>query len=1033
VTYGPTEAAVLACAYRVPSAGAVEGHRIGTPLGNVRVYVCDAAGSAQPEGVPGELWIGGAGVARGYGGRPELTAEKFVPDAFGGVPGARAYRSGDRVRWRAEGELEFLGRTDAQVKVRGFRIEPGEVEAALGGHPGVREAAVAVREEGDERRLVGYVAAAEGAEVDAGEVRAWLKGRLPEYMVPSVVVALEELPRTPTGKVDRRALPAPESWAGTVYVAPHGEVEERLAAIWAEVLKTERVGAHDDFFALGGHSLLATRVTSRVREAFGIELPLQVLFEAPTVAGLAARLAAPPPEWEGGAPTPPGAPSVPSTPSSPGPTPPAPPAPPADGIRRVPRDPDGALPLSFAQQRLWFIDRLEPGSPAYNMPFPLRLRGALDARALRRALSEIVRRHEALRTVFGESEGQGVQIIRPARPVSLPVVDLRALPAEARERRVRELARADSLRPFDLRRGPLLRTALLRAGDDDWALLLNVHHIVSDGWSTGILVGEFSALYGAFSRGEASPLPEPPVQYADFAVWQREWLAGPRMEAQLAFWREKLKGAPSTLDLPTDHPRPAAPGTGAGRAGFHFGEATAHALRALCAREGVTPFMGLLAAWQLLLARYAGTDDVSVGTGIAGRNRLELEGVVGFFVNTLVLRTRLSWNPRGRELLSRVKATTLGAYSHQDVPFERLVEELAPERSLAYAPLFQAMFTFQNLEEGELELGGLHLEPLTSEGGAAKFDLSLTAGETGTTIGGALTYRADLFEPATVERMLEHFRVLLDGLAADPRRPVFALPLMDATERARVLEAAHGPARAYPRHLPVHALFERQAARTPHAVAAVFDGGSLTYAELDRRAADLAHDLLLRRLEPETRIGVFLERGPEWLAAMLGVLKAGAVYVPLDPSHPAERVRWVLEDSGASLLLTAGGLRGRVPEFGGEMVVVDGETPLPPAPSPARGEGENGNDTSQVEGQEALPQNCGRVAALRPPGGGLPADASPAFDEPDAVPPSPLAGEGPGEGGPVDPDSLAYVIYTSGSTGTPKGVLTTHGGAANYL
>ncbi|HEU0076861.1 MAG TPA: condensation domain-containing protein, partial [Longimicrobiaceae bacterium] len=541
---------------------------------------------------------------------------------------------------------------------------------------------------------------------------------------------------------------------------------------------------------------------------------------------------------------------------------------------------------------------------------------------------------------------------------------------------------------FDLRRGPLLRAALLRAGDAEWALLLTVHHIVSDGWSTGILVGEFSALYGAFARGEPSPLPEPRVQYADFAAWQRAWLAGERLEAQLAYWRERLAGAPPALDLPTDRPRPAVPGTRGETRGFAFSAEASRAIRELCRREGVTPFMALLAAWQLLLARYAGAEDVSVGTAIAGRNRLELEGVVGFFVNTLVLRAELGGRPTVREALRRVREATLGAFAHQDVPFERLVEELAPERSLRQAPLFQVMFSFQNVDAGALELGELEWAPLAWSGEAAKFDLSLTAREEGGRFGGFVTFRTELFAGETVERMLEHFATLAAALAEDPERPVAALPLMDAAERARVLEAAAGPARAYPRHLPVHALFERQAARTPDVVAVSYDGGSLAYAELNRLADHLAYDLLRRRLAPETRVGVFLERGPEWLVSLLAVLKAGAVYVPLDPAHPAERLRYVLEDSGASLLLTAEGLRGRVPEFGGEIVSLDTS---------------EGGD--RQHGDSPLPER-GRVASLSEPGGGLPE---------------------------VAPESLAYVIYTSGSTGQPKGVLTTHGGAANYL
>ncbi|MET0396874.1 MAG: amino acid adenylation domain-containing protein, partial [Longimicrobiaceae bacterium] len=917
--YGPSETTVFAACFPVPAGFGGPSLPIGRPVGDRRVYLLDRHFGPAPLGAAGELCIGGPGVARGYLGRPGLTADRFVPDPFG-EPGARLYRSGDRARWRADGRLEFLGRADFQVKIRGFRVEPGEVEAVLASHPAVREAAVTVHERAPgDRRLAGYVTAAEGAAPTPAELRAWLGERMPEHMVPGTIVVLDALPLTPHGKLDRRALPVPDAADdGEAYAAPRTPAEETLAGIWADVLGAERVGVHADFFALGGHSLLATRVTSRIRESFGVEMPVRALFESPTVAALAPRVEAALRAGTGA----------------------AEPAPP---IAPVPRD--GALPLSFAQQRLWLIDRMEPGSAAYNIPTPLRLRGALDARALRRALAEIVRRHEALRTVFAEADGEPVQTVRPAGPVALPVVELGGLPAGARERELRRLADAEGGRPFDLRRGPLLRAALLRAGDAEWALLLNVHHIVSDGWSTGILVGEFSALYGAFARGEPSPLPEPRVQYADFAAWQRAWLSGERLEAQLAFWREKLKGAPPALDLPTDGPRPAVPGVRGATLGFALTAEASAAVRALCRREGVTPFMALLAAWQLLLARYAATDDVSVGTAIAGRNRVELEGLVGFFVNTLVLRAELGGRPTVREVLRRVREATLGAFAHQDVPFERLVEELAPERSLRQAPLFQVMFSFQNVDAGSLELGALELAPLAWSGEAAKFDLSLTAREDGGRFGGFVTFRTDLFAPATVERMLEHFATLAAALADDPARLVAALPLMDAAERARVLEAAHGPTRAYPRHLSIHALFERQAARTPGAVAAVFDGGSWTYAELDRRAADLAHELVRRRLAPETRIGVFLERGPEWLAAMLAVLKAGAVYVPLDPSHPAERTRWVLEDSGASLLLTSGELRGRVPEFGGEIVVCDG-TPLPPTPSPARGEGENGNDAS---------------------------------------------------------------------------------------
>ncbi|HEU0078355.1 MAG TPA: condensation domain-containing protein, partial [Longimicrobiaceae bacterium] len=587
----------------------------------------------------------------------------------------------------------------------------------------------------------------------------------------------------------------PDASGGGEYVAPRGEVEERLAAIWASVLGVERVGIHDDFFALGGHSLLATRVTSRIAEETGTELPLRALFEAPTVAGLAERLTAAL------------APAAAAAPDAVSPTN-ATDASPAESaerklqlrrmlaeragrrkrqeeIRPVARD--RPLPLSFAQQRLWFIDRMEPGHPAYNMPFPLRLRGAMDVPALRRALSEIVRRHEVLRTVFALEGGEPVQVIRPARPVAVPILDLHGLPRDARDAELNRLADEDAVHPFRLERGPLFRVTLVRVADAEWGMLLTVHHIVADGWSTAALVRELSALYDAFRHGRPSPLPEPRVQYADFAAWQRGWLAGGRLEEQLAWWREALEGAPPALDLPTDHPRPAVPAIRGDRVIRMFPVETSAALRRLALREGVTPFMLLLAGFQLLLARYAGTDDVSVGTGTAGRTRVEVEGLIGFFVNTLVLRTSLAGDPTGRELLRRVRETTLGAFAHQDVPFEKLVEELAPERSLQHTPLFQVMFNFQNLEESTLDIGGGAVAPLRWSGEAAKFDLSLTAREERGRFGAFVTFRADLFAPETVERMLEHFATLAGALAGDPERPAATLPLMEEGERRQLL------------------------------------------------------------------------------------------------------------------------------------------------------------------------------------------------------------------------------------------------------
>ncbi|HEU0078022.1 MAG TPA: amino acid adenylation domain-containing protein, partial [Longimicrobiaceae bacterium] len=606
--YGPTEDTTYSTYSRVEKGAAQV--LVGRPLANTQAYVLDWDLELVPVGVFGELYLSGDGIARGYARRPELTAERFVPSPYGGA-GARMYRSGDRVRWLATGELEYLGRMDSQVKVRGFRIELEEIEAALERHDRVHRAVAVVREdEPGDRRIVAYVVPVD-ERVSPVELRAHLGGQVPEYMVPSVFVSLSTLPLTTSGKVDRRALPAPESSGAT---GKHGEpstpTEEVLAAIYADVLRVERVGAGDDFFELGGHSLLATRVVSRVRQAFGVELPLRALFEAPTVAGLAGRIDLLRAGGRGM--------QVPP-------------------LVALPRD-GSALPLSFAQRRLWFIDQLEPGSVVYNIPYALRLRGRFDPAVLERAVTEIVRRHETLRTVFSTVDGEPVQVVREAAPVTLPVADLRSLPAEPREAEVRRLAWEEAVRPFDLAAGPLLRVSAVRLDEAEWGVLFTMHHIVSDGWSIGVLIREVSALYGASTDEREAQLPELPVQYADFASWQRGRLTGETLEAELGYWREKLAGASPLLELPTDRARPQVQSPRGASVGVHLPADVSAGLRALSQREGATAFMTLLAAWQLLLSRYSGQEDVSVGTPIAGRTRLETEPLIGFFVNTLVLR-----------------------------------------------------------------------------------------------------------------------------------------------------------------------------------------------------------------------------------------------------------------------------------------------------------------------------------------------------------------------------------------------------------
>ncbi|RPH56883.1 amino acid adenylation domain-containing protein, partial [bacterium] len=694
--YGPTEASVEVSVWPCVPEPPRSVVPIGRPIANSRLYVVDRDLRPQPPGVPGELLLGGVGLARGYLGRPDLTAAAFVPDAFGPEPGGRLYRTGDLVRHLPDGDVEFLGRIDHQVKLRGFRIELGEIEAVLTRHPSFHECVVLAREDTPGTSfLAAYVTGSPDAPPQPEELRAFLGARLPEYMVPPAFVVLDALPLNPNGKVDRKALPAPERAGGEAEgrVAPGDLVEELLAGIWAEVLGIERVGVGSNFFELGGQSLLATQVVSRIRGVLGVNLPPRTLFEAPTVTELARAVREARCEE-------------------------IPPAPP---VTPVPRE--SALPLSFAQQRLWLVDQLAPDSPAYSMPAAVRLHGELPAGVLERVFAEIVRRHETLRTTFASHEDGPVQAIAPEPRPQLPLVDLSGLPDDEREARARRLAREEARRPFDLQRGPLLRLTLVRLGEQDHLLLLTMHHIVSDGWSVGVFIREMTALFAAFSRGLPSPLPELPVQYADFAVWQRTWLQGEALEGQLAFWKNQLAEAPRTLELPTDRPRPAVQTFRGATRLTVLPPQLSDRVRELCRREGATPFMVLLAAWAVLLGRHAGQERVPVGTPIAGRNRQEIEGLIGFFVNTLVLPVELSGSPGFTGLVGRVRQTALDALAHQDLPFERLVEELAPERDLSRSPLFQVLFALQNAPAASLELPGLTLSALEVDGGIAKVDL----------------------------------------------------------------------------------------------------------------------------------------------------------------------------------------------------------------------------------------------------------------------------------------------------------------------
>jgi amino acid adenylation domain-containing protein len=922
---------------------------IGRKIPDLQVYLLDSHLQPLPIGVPGELYIGGAGLARGYLNRPELTAEKFIRNPFSDEPGSRLYKTGDLARYLDDGNIEFLGRIDHQVKIRGFRIELGEIEAALNQHPAVLETVLLAREDTlDNKRLVAYIVPGSGQTPTISELRSFLKARLPDYMVPSAFVFLDALPLTPNGKIDRRALPAPDTsrpLGEKGYVAPQTAVEEMLAGIWTDVLEVKQVSIHDNFFDLGGHSLLATQLISRLRDTFGVEFPLRGLFESPTVASLSERLEALRRTEQGLV------------------------APPLLPVSR-----EGEMLLSFAQARLWFLEQLEPGSWAYNIPSAVHLTGSLDVAALKQSLNEIVLRHEALRTTFAMVSGEPIQVIAPALALSVPLVDMRDLPEAQQEASVKRLATESAQQPFDLAMGPLLRAKLLHLGEAEYVLLLTMHHIVSDGWSMGVLIRELAALYEAFSTGKPSPLPQLPIQYADFAHWQRQWLQGEVLAAQLSYWQQQLAGAQTVLELPTDRPRPAVQTFRGATEFLALAEPLSQKLKTLSQRSGVTLFMTLLAAFQTLLYRYTGQEDICIGSPIANRNRSETEELIGFFVNTLVLRTDMSENPSFQELLGRVREVTLGAYAHQDLPFEQLVEALQPERNLSHHPLFQVMFVLQNAPMSALELPSLTISSREMESSTAKFDLDLSMEDTEQGLRGSLEYNTDLFDAGTISRMLEHFQTLLEGIVAEPDQRLSDLPLLTQPERQQLLLEWNNTQVAYPKDVCIHQLFEAQVERTPDGVAVLFEDEQLTYRELNRRANQVAHHLRSLDVAPDSLVGICVERSLKMIVGLLGILKAGGAYVPLDPDYPSERLAYMLNDSQMPVLVTTEKLSAALPEHQARVVCLDKDWGINSADS----------------------------------------DVAPVSS--------------------VKDENLAYVIYTSGSTGKPKGVAIAHRSLVNaYL
>jgi amino acid adenylation domain-containing protein len=948
--YGPTETTIWSSLSMLERP--CENVSIGRPIHNTEIYVLDSDCLLLPTGVTGELYIGGEGVARGYLNRPDLTAEKFIPNPFG-PSSSRLYRTGDLGRCLTDGNIEFIGRLDNQVKIRGYRIELGEVEAVLSGHSSVKQAVVVAREEATgasaveaDKRLVAYVILEEGHTLSENELIGYAKEKLPNYMVPSAFMFLESLPLTPNGKIDWRALPAPDSIPPQTVesIAARTPIEEIIHGVWQQILKRSRVGIYQNFFELGGHSLLATQMIARLREAFQMEVALRAVFDGPTIAELASFIA--------------GELGVKARPP----------------LKPIPRLPDDdAAELSFAQERLWFLTELQRNHSAYNISLAVRITGALDVGALKQSLGVIIGRHDALRTTFPTIDGRAVQLVGANLAGSVSVVDLLDIPPAEREQQAIKLGMEFVRRPFDLTRGPLFRIALFRLADAEHVLVFAVHHIVFDARSSEIFLGELVDFYKAALTGTLPKIDKPPIQYRDYAAWQRTLLQGETVERLVKFWLEHLDGSPQLLRLPTDRRRPS---TKTHRGACHswiLSTEIVEGVRRLSRNENATPFMTLLAAFNVLLYRYSGQDDIIIGTPVSNRHAAETEEMIGLFVNTLALRTRLSGDPSFLQLLSRVRETALSAYAHQDLPLEQLLHHLRLERDLAYTPLFQVMFQYETKPAQDLAIPGLLIRRVEVENGSSKFDLTLSMIDSGDEVRAVFEYDTDLFDSDRIERMAGHLHTLLQSIVADPDRSISEFALLNESERAEIFENCNGAEFKKTEERFVHRLFEAQAERTPEAAAIVSEGESWTYRDLNSRANQIARILQKHGVGPETLVGICMERAPELMIALLAILKTGGTYVPLDPDLPQSRLDFMLRDAGCAVVLTQSQQLERMPREALEVICLD--------PALEIGVGEA---TENLDVQ-------------------------------------------------IHADNAVYVIYTSGSTGTPKGVVVRHRSLVNYL
>lgn len=937
--YGPTEATIWSNIHRLQLSDVEEQAPgvilIGKPLSGYCIYVLDHCLEPAPTNVAGDLYIAGEALARGYLNRPGLTSERVIANPFASG-GSRMYRTGDVARWRDDGTLEFFGRADQQIKLRGFRIELGEIEAVLKTESEISQAAVIVREEvGTGKELVAYLVPANGHAPDLLELRRRLGERLPDYMVPAAFVILESLPLTPNGKLNRRALPAPERQRAT-YTAPRTPEEEMLCSIFSEVLGVENVGVKDNFFSLGGHSLTATRVASQIRANLGIDLPLKRLFEAPTVADLAPYLN-------------------------------------QTEKARIPLEAQPRperLPLSNSQQRLWFIDQLEGSSTQYNLPEALRLRGPLGLLALRKALERMVVRHETLRTHFAYVGGEPVQIIAPEHELECPVEDLSGLSSDQQRARVLEALNQEFSKSFDLSQGRLFRMRLFKLSDADHVFLRTLHHIISDGWSQGVFNNELMQLYKAISRDEPDPLKPLALQYADYALWQRQWLTKEKVQNDLEYWRKQLAGIPEQLELPKDHPRQVRRTYAADVCTVFLSRKTLSGLEKLSGTNGATLYMTLLAGFAVLLQRYSGQTDIVIGSPIANRQDSRLENLIGFFVNSLIMRVRINPQKNFTELLREVRDTALGAYQHQDLPFERLVEELSPERRLNAAPIFQVVFALQNVPFVEQELDNLQVEPLAADEPKVRIDLEVHAMERNGTLEFHWLYSRDLFDRWRMEQMAEHFLRVLQAVVEAPQLQLRAINLLSEEERAQILQGWNNTGCEVP-GTTLTAIFEQQVSQTPDATAVILGDESIKYRELNGSANRLAHWLISRGIGPEDFVGLALPRSVETMIALVAVLKSGAAYLPLDTSYPAERLQLMLEDARPACVITTKDLAPKL--VGHRCCLIDSD------------------------------------------------DLKEALEKLDEVNPSDKERVRP-----LLPWHPAYVIYTSGSTGVPKGAVISH-------